>query len=76
MTMPSKERSTAVLDVRGLYWTSEQNIVAAVLGRGPGELGVEVNPVPQTATVVFDPRHTSLAELGEWGCITEGWMSQ
>ncbi len=66
MTRPSKERSIAVLDVRGLQWASEQNIVAAVLGRQPGVLSVEVNPVAQTATVLFDPARTSLAELRGW----------
>src|SRR5258708_19787376 len=63
MTRPSKERSTAVLDVRGLQWASEQNIVAAVLRRRPGVLEVAVNPVAQTATVGFDPARISLAEL-------------
>jgi len=69
MTTPSQERSTAVLDVRGLYWASEQNVVAAVLGRRLGVLEVEANPVAQTATVVFDPGCTSLAELRGW--VTE-----
>jgi P-type Cu2+ transporter len=55
-----------VLDVRGLQWASEQNVVAAVLGRRPGVLEVEVNAVAQAATVVFDPRRTSLAELRGW----------
>ncbi|MCX4584098.1 cation-translocating P-type ATPase [Streptomyces sp. NBC_01481] len=63
---PHKERSTAVLDVRGLSWASQQSTVAAVLGRRPGVLQVEVNPVAQSATVVFDPRRTSLAELRRW----------
>ncbi|WP_371784498.1 heavy metal translocating P-type ATPase [Streptosporangium subroseum] len=58
-----KERSTAILDVSGLLWASEQNVVAARLGRCPGVLEVEVNPVAQTATVLFDPALTSLAEL-------------
>ena len=58
-----KERSTAILDVSGLRWASEQNVVAARLGRCPGVLEVEVNPVAQTATVLFDPARTSLAEL-------------
>ncbi|MEV6859459.1 heavy metal translocating P-type ATPase [Streptosporangium subroseum] len=58
-----KERSTAILDVSGLLWASEQNVVAARLGRCPGVLEVEVNPVAQTATVLFDPARTSLAEL-------------
>ncbi|MDT9691903.1 heavy metal translocating P-type ATPase [Streptomyces sp. P9(2023)] len=66
---PGKERSTAVLDVRGLAWASQQSTVAAVLGRRPGVLEVEVNPVAQAATVVFDPRRTSLAELRRW--VTE-----
>jgi Cu2+-exporting ATPase len=63
---PRKERSTAVLDVSGLQWASEQNVVAARLGRRPGVLQVEVNPVAQTATVVYDPAHTSLADLCRW----------
>ncbi|MFD8231638.1 heavy metal translocating P-type ATPase [Streptomyces sp. NPDC059696] len=61
-----KESSTAVLDVRGLNWASQQSTVTAVLGRRPGVLDVEANPVAQTATVVFDPRRTSLAELRDW----------
>ncbi|WP_416980489.1 heavy metal translocating P-type ATPase [Streptomyces sp. T028] len=63
---PPKERSTAVLDVRGLNWASQQSTVTAVLGRRPGVLDVEANPVAQTATVVFDPRRTSLVELRDW----------
>ncbi|MFF4576606.1 heavy metal translocating P-type ATPase [Streptomyces sp. NPDC001410] len=63
---PPKERSTAVLDVRGLSWASQQSTVTAVLGRRPGVLDVEANAVAQTATVVFDPRRTSLAELRRW----------
>ncbi|MFF6829823.1 heavy metal translocating P-type ATPase [Streptomyces longwoodensis] len=63
---PPKERSTAVLDVRGLSWASQQSTVTAVLMRRPGVLDVEANPVGQTATVVFDPRRTSLAELRNW----------
>ncbi|WP_211591731.1 cation transporter [Microbispora sp. H10836] len=61
-----KDRSTAVLDVSGLHWASEQNVVASRLGRQPGVLKVEVNPVAQTATVVFDLSRTSLAELRDW----------
>jgi len=69
MTSTPKERSNAVLDVRGLQFASEQNVVAAALGRRPGVLEVEVNPVAQTATVAFDPRQTSVAELRRW--VTE-----
>ncbi|WP_031164361.1 heavy metal translocating P-type ATPase [Streptosporangium roseum] len=61
-----KEHSTAILDVSGLRWASEQSVVVAVLGRRPGVLQVEVNPVAQTATVVFDPARTCLAELRTW----------
>ncbi|MFG1710998.1 heavy metal translocating P-type ATPase [Nonomuraea sp. M3C6] len=65
-TEGTKDRSTAILDVSGLQWASEQNVVRAVLSRRPGVIEVEVNPVGQTATVVFDPRATSLAELRRW----------
>jgi len=64
-----KERSTVVLDVRGMQWASEQNVVAATLGRRPGVLEVEVNPVAQNATVTYDPASTSVAELRRW--VTE-----
>jgi Cu2+-exporting ATPase len=58
-----KDHSTAVLDVSGLQWASEQTVVTAWLRRCPGVLRVEVNPVAQTATVVFDRARTSVAEL-------------
>ncbi|GGK74493.1 copper-translocating P-type ATPase [Sphaerisporangium melleum] len=57
---------TVVLDVRGLHWASEQGVVSASLGRRPGVLRVEVNPVAQTASVRFDPALTSVAELRRW----------
>ncbi|MDX8034851.1 heavy metal translocating P-type ATPase [Lentzea sp. BCCO 10_0856] len=62
----SDHTSTAVLDVSGLRWASEQNVVNAKLGRQPGVLDVSVNPTAQTATVVFDPSHTSVATLRQW----------
>ncbi|MDX3308159.1 heavy metal translocating P-type ATPase [Streptomyces sp. ME08-AFT2] len=55
--------------MRGLAWASQQSTVAAALGRRPGVLQVEANPVAQSATVVFDPRRTSLAQLRRW--VTE-----
>ncbi|WP_435793625.1 heavy metal translocating P-type ATPase [Nonomuraea glycinis] len=61
-----KDRSTAVLDVRGMLRASEQNTVAAVLRRRPGVLEVEANAAAQSATVVYDPRVTSLADLRNW----------
>jgi P-type Cu2+ transporter len=41
-----------VLDVRGLQWASEQNIVAAVLCRRPGVLEVVVNPAELRRCVI------------------------
>jgi P-type Cu2+ transporter len=64
--MATKERSTAILDVRPMLWGSEKAVVEAVLGRRLGVERVEANPVSQTATVVYDPTQTSLAELRRW----------
>ncbi|KOV20128.1 MULTISPECIES: heavy-metal-associated domain-containing protein [Streptomyces] len=50
-----KERSAVVLAVRGMVRAAQQSTVAAVLGRRPGVLDVEVNAVAQSAAVVFDP---------------------
>lgn len=66
MTDQTKDRSTAVLDVRGMLRASEQNTVATVLRRRPGVLEVEANAAAQSATVVYDPRVTSLADLRDW----------
>jgi len=62
----SDRTSTVVLDVSGLRRASEQNVVNAKLSRQPGVLDVEVNPVAQTATLVFDPSRTSVAALRQW----------
>ena len=64
MTHP--RRATVVLDVRPILRGSEKAVVEAVLGRRPGVERVEANPVSQTATVVFDPTQTSLADLRRW----------
>jgi Cu2+-exporting ATPase len=64
--MAAKERSTAILDVRPMLRGSEKAVVEAVLGRRPGVEQVEANPVAQTATVVYDPARTSVAELRRW----------
>jgi len=66
MDRSTKERSTAVLDVHPMRRASEKAVVEAVLGRRPGVEQVEANPVSQTATVTYDPRVTSLAELRRW----------
>ena len=57
------ENATAVLDVRPVLRGSEKVTVEAMLGRIPGVESVEANPVAQTATVSYDPRRTSLADL-------------
>ncbi|MHB1433920.1 MAG: heavy metal translocating P-type ATPase, partial [Streptosporangiaceae bacterium] len=59
------ERSV-VLEVDGLQWATEKNVVEAVLGRRPGVTGVEANPVAQTATVTFDPARTTVGDLAGW----------
>ncbi len=57
---------TTVLHVGNLHWAREAAVVESVLGRLPGVERVEANPVAQTATVTFDPRTTSVAELRRW----------
>ena len=64
--MTDQERSTAVLDLRGLHWASQQNVASSVLRRRPGVVEVAVNPVAQTATVFFDPTMTSVASMRQW----------
>ena len=59
-------RSTAVLEVSGVQWASSKNVAEAALSRRPGVLGVEANPMAQTATVIYDPSRTSVAELAGW----------
>jgi P-type Cu2+ transporter len=60
------QQTTAVLEVAGVHWASEKATVERVLGRRPGVLGIEANPVGQTATVTYDPARTSVADLAAW----------
>jgi Cu2+-exporting ATPase len=64
--MEAPKRATAILDVRPMLRGSEKAVVEAVLGRRPGVERVDANPVSQTATVVFNPTQTSLADLRHW----------
>jgi P-type Cu2+ transporter len=64
--MNHPKRVTAILDVHPILRGSEKAVVEAVLGRRPGVERVEANPVSQTATVVYDPTQTSLADLRRW----------
>ncbi|HEX3669948.1 MAG TPA: cation transporter, partial [Acidimicrobiia bacterium] len=57
---------TVVLDVRGVQWASEKARVEAILGRRPGVLSVEANPVAQNATITFDGSQTSVDALRDW----------
>src|SRR5215213_5319050 len=62
----SAQHRTVVLEVAGVQWASEKAVAESVLGRRPGVLTVEANPVGQTATVTYDPRQTSVAQLSGW----------
>ena len=57
---------TAVLEVSGVQWATEKAVVEAVLGRRPGVVSVDANPVAQTATITYDPARTTVAELAGW----------
>ncbi len=56
---------TAVLDTRCVYRASEKAVLEATLGRCPGVVAVESNPVAQTANVTFDPALISVKSLGD-----------
>ena len=58
--------TTAVLDVTGLHWASEQSVIERTLSRLPGVGSVAANAVAQTATITYDPNRTNLAELRRW----------
>jgi P-type Cu2+ transporter len=60
------KRETAVIEVCGVQWASSKAVAESVLSRRPGVLAVEANPVAQTATIAYDPEHTSVAELAGW----------
>ena len=54
-----------MLEVTGFDWAGNKN-VRGVLGRRPGVLAVDANPVSQTATVTYDPTTTDLTHLRDW----------
>ena len=60
------DTTTAVVEVGGLNWASEKTVVEAVLGRRPGVVAVDANPVAQSASVTYDPGRTSVADLRDW----------
>lgn len=55
-----------VIELRGVHWATQRQVVEAVLKRRPGVLAVAANPVAQTATVSYDPARTTVAELAGW----------
>ena len=57
---------TTTLHVGGLHYASEKAVVEQVLGRRPGVVRVEANPVAQTATIEYDPAETTVEELTQW----------
>ena len=64
---PSRDGlQTVVLEVTGLNWATSKNVAEATLGRRPGVVTVDANPVAQTATVAYDPTLTDVAELSDW----------
>ena len=58
--------TTVVLEVTGVHWASSKSVTETVLGRRPGVLAVDANPVSQTATVTYDPTMTDLTRLRNW----------
>src|SRR5215218_7323879 len=60
------QETTAVLEVSGVHWASSKSVTETVLGRRPGVLAVDANPVSQTATVTYDPARTSVEQLSGW----------
>ena len=66
VTTTKGRRARAVLHVGGLHYASEKGVVERMLGRQPGVIDVDANPVAQTATVTFDPGRTSVEQLSSW----------
>ena len=58
--------TSVVLALQGLHWATSASVIESTLLRRRGVSAVEVNAVNQTATVVFDPALTSVAELSDW----------
>ncbi len=55
-----------MLHTGDLHYASEKAVVESVLGRRPGVMSVEANPVAQTATVTYDPSVTGIDDLRGW----------
>jgi Cu2+-exporting ATPase len=57
---------TVVLELDGVQWATQKNVVEAALGRQPGVVEVEANPIAQTVTVHYDPARSSVEDLARW----------
>lgn len=57
---------SVVLELDGLQWATQRNVVEARLGRRPGVVAVDANPVAQTATVTYDPIVTTVEDIAGW----------
>ena len=66
MTVIDDSGATVVLDVRGIRFATEANVLESLLGARPGVTDVRANPTGQTATVRFDPEATDVDELIRW----------
>jgi Cu2+-exporting ATPase len=55
-----------VLELDGVQWATQKNVVETVLGRRPGVVGAEANPVAQTVTVHYEPACTTVEDLAGW----------
>lgn len=66
MTITAEAPVTVVIEAAGMLRASEKAVVEAAIGRRPGVIEVEANPVNQTATVTFDPGEASLEDLRDW----------
>ena len=65
-TAETQDERSVVLHVGGLHYATEKQVVEDVLGRRPGVIAVEANPVAQSATVTYDPERTGVAQLRRW----------
>ncbi|MHB1128927.1 MAG: heavy metal translocating P-type ATPase, partial [Ilumatobacteraceae bacterium] len=58
--------ASALIEVGGLQWASEKNVVEKVLKSRPGVIGVDANPVAQNATITYNPAVTTIVDLRNW----------
>jgi Cu2+-exporting ATPase len=63
---PAAGTRTVVLELDGVQWATQKNVVESVLGRRPGVVGAEANPVTQTVTVRYDPARATVEDLAGW----------